>query len=49
MIDFDTVWPDETRNVLTQRLEGKEKNRKELVKLLSVAERDGKAYTGEER
>lgn len=49
MIDFDTVCPGETRNVLTQRLEGKEKNRKELVKILSGAERDGKAYAGEER
>ena len=49
MIDFDTVWPEETKKVLQKRLEGKEKNRKELVKILSGAERDGEAYTGEER
>lgn len=49
MIDFDTVWPEETKKVLQKRLKGKEKNRKELVKILSGAERDGEAYTGEER
>ena len=49
MIDFNTVWPEETKNVLQKRLEGKEKNRKELEKILFGAERDGEAYTGEER
>lgn len=49
MIDFDTVWPEETKKVLQKRLKGKEKNRKELEKILSGAERDGEAYTGEER
>lgn len=49
MIDFDTVWPEETKNVLQKRLEGKVKNRQELEKILFGAERDGEAYTGEER